>query len=104
MVEEYVGVIRSVLSRGTGYDGQLFRTGLIPLDGAPVRADLPVWLGALGPRMLALAGRIADGVILNLMTPAQAGQAAPSPPPQPRGTSRMPRRFPTLFPGRAAPG
>ena len=26
--------------------------------------------------MLALAGRIADGVILNLMTPAQAGQAA----------------------------
>jgi alkanesulfonate monooxygenase SsuD/methylene tetrahydromethanopterin reductase-like flavin-dependent oxidoreductase (luciferase family) len=26
--------------------------------------------------MLALAGRVADGVILNLMTPAQAGQAA----------------------------
>ena len=26
--------------------------------------------------MLALAGRIADGVILNLMTPAQAGEAA----------------------------
>ena len=43
---------------------------------SPARADLPVWLGALGPRMLALAGRIADGVILNLMTPAQAGQAA----------------------------
>jgi alkanesulfonate monooxygenase SsuD/methylene tetrahydromethanopterin reductase-like flavin-dependent oxidoreductase (luciferase family) len=41
-----------------------------------VRAGLPVWLGALGPRMLALAGRIADGVILNLMTPAQAGEAA----------------------------
>ena len=76
MVEEYVGVIRSVLNRGTGYDGQLFRTGMIPLDSPPARADLPVWLGALGPRMLALAGRIADGVILNLMTPAQAGQAA----------------------------
>ena len=76
MVEEYVGVVRSVLNRGTGYDGQLFRTGMIPLDSPPARADLPVWLGALGPRMLALAGRIADGVILNLMTPAQAGQAA----------------------------
>ena len=76
MVEEYVGVIRSVLNRGTGYDGQLFRTGMIPLDSAPARPDLPVWLGALRPRMLALAGRIADGVILNLMTPAQAGQAA----------------------------
>jgi len=50
--------------------------GLVPLDSPPVRAGLPVWLGALGPRMLELAGRIADGVILNLMTPAQAGQAA----------------------------
>lgn len=76
MVEEYVEVVRSVLNRGTGYDGQLFRTGMIPLDSPPVRAGLPVWLGALGPRMLALAGRIADGVILNLMTPAQAGEAA----------------------------
>ncbi len=35
MVEEYVGVIRSVLNRGTGYDGQLFRTGMIPLDSPP---------------------------------------------------------------------
>src|SRR5215831_10795505 len=76
IVEEYVGVVRSVLNRGTGYDGRLFRTGMVPLDSPPVRAGLPVWLGALGPRMLALAGRIADGVILNLMTPAQAGQAA----------------------------
>jgi 5,10-methylenetetrahydromethanopterin reductase len=76
MVEEYVAVVRSVLNKGTGYDGQLFRTGMIPLDSPPVRAGLPVWLGALGPRMLALAGRIADGVILNLMTPVQAGEAA----------------------------
>ena len=76
MIEEYVGVVRAVLNRGTGYDGQLFRTGMVPLDSPPVRADLPVYLAALGPRMLALAGRIADGVILNLMTPAQAGQAA----------------------------
>ena len=62
MIEEYVAVVRSVLNRGTGYDGHLFRTGTIPLDSPPARAGLPVWL--------------ADGVILNLMTPAQAGQAA----------------------------
>jgi alkanesulfonate monooxygenase SsuD/methylene tetrahydromethanopterin reductase-like flavin-dependent oxidoreductase (luciferase family) len=76
MIEEYVAVIRTVLTEAPGYDGQLFRTGAVPLDSPPVRADLPVYLAALGPRMLALAGRIADGVILNLMTPAQAGQAA----------------------------
>jgi 5,10-methylenetetrahydromethanopterin reductase len=76
MIEEYVGVVRAVLGGAPGgYDGQLYRTGLVPLDSPPVRAGLPVYLAALGPRMLALAGRIADGVILNLMTPAQAGAA-----------------------------
>ena len=76
MIEEYVGVVRAVLGGGAGYDGQVFRTGPVPLDSAPVRPDLPIYLAALGPRMAELAGRIADGVILNLMTPAQAGQAA----------------------------
>ncbi len=77
MIEEYVGVIRAVLGgQAAGYDGQVFRTGMVPLDRPPERADLPVYLAALGPRMLELAGRISDGVILNLMTPAQAGQAA----------------------------
>jgi 5,10-methylenetetrahydromethanopterin reductase len=77
MIEEYVGVVRAVLhGQAAGYDGQVFRTGMVPLDSPPVRADLPVYLAALGPRMLALAGRVADGVMLNLMTPAQAGLAA----------------------------
>ena len=77
MIEEYVGVVRAVLrGQAAGYDGRVFRTGVVPLDSPPVRADLPIYLAALGPRMLELAGRIADGVILNLMTPAQAGRAA----------------------------
>jgi alkanesulfonate monooxygenase SsuD/methylene tetrahydromethanopterin reductase-like flavin-dependent oxidoreductase (luciferase family) len=77
MIEEYVGVVRAVLrGQAAGYDGRVFRTGMVPLDSPPVRADLPIYLAALGPRMLELAGRIADGVMLNLMTPAQAGQAA----------------------------
>jgi alkanesulfonate monooxygenase SsuD/methylene tetrahydromethanopterin reductase-like flavin-dependent oxidoreductase (luciferase family) len=49
---------------------------MVPLDSPPVRAGLPLYLAALGPRMLELVGRIADGVILNLMSPAQAGEAA----------------------------
>ncbi len=77
MIEEYVAVVRAVLAGDIGgFTGDVFRTGMVPLDGPVVRADLPVYLGALGPRMLALAGRIADGVILNLMSPAQAGEAA----------------------------
>jgi 5,10-methylenetetrahydromethanopterin reductase len=77
MVEEYLAVVRAVLAGSpAGHAGGLFRTGMIPLDSPPVRADLPIYLGALGPRMLELAGRIADGVVLNLMSPAQAGEAA----------------------------
>jgi alkanesulfonate monooxygenase SsuD/methylene tetrahydromethanopterin reductase-like flavin-dependent oxidoreductase (luciferase family) len=76
MIEEYVAVIRGVLGGGAGYDGRVFRTGMVPLDAPPVRTELPIYLAALGPRMAELAGRIADGVILNLMSPAQAGRAA----------------------------
>ena len=77
MVAEYVAVVRAVLAGDpAGFAGKLFRTGMVPLDSPPVRPGLPVYLAALGPRMLELAGRIADGVILNLMSPAQAGRAA----------------------------
>ena len=77
MMEEYTAVVRAVLGGiPGGYEGRVFRSGMVPLDSPPVRAALPVYLAALGPRMLELAGRIADGVILNLMTPAQAGEAA----------------------------
>ncbi|MEU5876020.1 LLM class flavin-dependent oxidoreductase [Spirillospora sp. NPDC047279] len=74
MTEEYVGVVRAVLA-GKEHEGEVFRTAPIPLDRPP-RAGMPVYLAALGPRMLDLAGRIADGVILNLMSPRQAGEAA----------------------------
>ena len=76
MIEEYVGVVRAVLAGGAGYEGRVFRTGRVPLDCPPVRVNLPIYLAALGPRMLELAGRIADSVILNLVTPVQAGEAA----------------------------
>jgi alkanesulfonate monooxygenase SsuD/methylene tetrahydromethanopterin reductase-like flavin-dependent oxidoreductase (luciferase family) len=77
MIEEYTAVVRAVLEGSPdGYDGAVFRTGMVPLDSPPVRERLPIYLAALGPRMLELAGRIADGVILNLMSPAQAAEAA----------------------------
>jgi 5,10-methylenetetrahydromethanopterin reductase len=77
MIEEYVAVVRAVLGgSAAGFQGRLLRAGPVPLDSPPLRPGLPVYLAALGPRMLALAGRIADGAILNLMSAAQAGQAA----------------------------
>jgi F420-dependent oxidoreductase-like protein len=71
---EYVDVIRKVLRRDgpLSYEGEFVR---LPYDGPhswgmgkplkvmvhPLRADLPIYLGAEGPKNVALAGEIADG-------------------------------------------
>jgi alkanesulfonate monooxygenase SsuD/methylene tetrahydromethanopterin reductase-like flavin-dependent oxidoreductase (luciferase family) len=41
----------------------------------PMAAPVPVWIAALGPKAVELAGGIADGVILNWCTPERVGEA-----------------------------
>ncbi|GAA3562179.1 LLM class F420-dependent oxidoreductase [Amycolatopsis ultiminotia] len=69
---EYVTVIRKVLAREgpVTFDGQFFQ---LPLQGGaglgkplkptvhPLRADLPIYLAAEGPKNVALAAEICDG-------------------------------------------
>ena len=43
----------------------------------PLRADLPIWLGAEGPRNVALAAEIADGWIPLFFSPSSAGLYEP---------------------------
>ena len=62
--EEAIGVIRDLVEgRAVTYDGtelQLTWTG---------RSSLPVWVAGYGPMALAMTGRVADGVILQLADP-----------------------------------
>lgn len=75
MIEEYVGLVRAIWS-GQSFHGEVFTLARpFVLDRVPPRTQLPIYLAALQPRMLALAGRIADGVIFTLMSPEQAGDA-----------------------------
>ena len=59
----------------------LFREGEAELDGGRLRLDLlperppPIWIAALGPRAVRLAGEVADGVILNWCTPERVAEA-----------------------------
>ncbi len=48
--------------------------------GLALRVDLPIpiWIAALGPRAVALAGRLADGVLLNWCTPERVARARSS--------------------------
>jgi alkanesulfonate monooxygenase SsuD/methylene tetrahydromethanopterin reductase-like flavin-dependent oxidoreductase (luciferase family) len=61
-LEEAITVVRALSGGGdpVTYDGEFSQlTGLIPAD-APAP---PIWIGALGPKMLAVTGRLADGWI-----------------------------------------
>ena len=69
VTREYVAVLRAALTGRVQHQGARYRvswqSGLVRLPAPP-----PVLLGGLSPRMLELAGEIADGVVLWLAAPA----------------------------------
>ncbi|GAA2879327.1 LLM class F420-dependent oxidoreductase [Actinoplanes cyaneus] len=80
---EYVGIVRAALRGGpVSHDGTYYplpATGSSPaplhLFTEPLRADLPIYLAAVGPRNLRLAGEIADGWIGVFASPAAVKSA-----------------------------
>lgn len=75
-VDEAVRATRAILAGERGFSGETVTVDRFRLGTAPA-GPIGVWVGALGPRMLRLAGAVGDGVCLNLMTaPAVAGQLA----------------------------
>ena len=71
MMRDYLSVLRPLLAgERVDYEGPVATlTGGRLAIGPPPRT--PVYLGALGPKMLRLAGELADGVALNWCTPEQ---------------------------------
>lgn len=65
LMREYVTALSDLLSgRSVTVDGRYVRLADVGLDWAP-QQRLPVLIGGSGPKTLALAGEIADGVILD---------------------------------------
>ena len=75
VTREYVAALRSALAGRVQHQGARYRvnwqSGLPRLPAPP-----PILLGGLGPRMLELAGEIADGVVLWLAAPAYVREQA----------------------------
>ena len=71
-LEEAVGLVRALVSREevTSRDGR-FNLTSARLAVRPPTTKLPIYLGAIGPNALRLAGSIADGVLLNAYTPTE---------------------------------
>ena len=67
-MREYVSIVRSSLQEGSAsVDGSHFVAHWS--YSGPRRGDIPLMISALSPRMLELAGEVADGVVLWMCSP-----------------------------------
>ena len=67
-MREYVAILRACFAGEDPPEGELFHTRF-RFMGLEPRADMPIYVAGLSPRMLRLAGEIGDGVTLWLCNP-----------------------------------
>ncbi|MGH2829266.1 MAG: LLM class flavin-dependent oxidoreductase [Actinomycetota bacterium] len=68
-MRDYVTILRSALTQAqVSHDGATFSAHFGFLGFQP--PEVPILVGALGPKMLQLAGELADGVVLWMSSPA----------------------------------
>jgi F420-dependent oxidoreductase-like protein len=67
-MREYVAIVRAILRGDEPPPGEKWQT-TFRLSGVRRRPGLPIFIAALSPAMLRLAGEIADGVVLWLCNP-----------------------------------
>jgi alkanesulfonate monooxygenase SsuD/methylene tetrahydromethanopterin reductase-like flavin-dependent oxidoreductase (luciferase family) len=78
-LEEAIAILRAFWSGGRSltFDGEHYRVRGIRPGPRPAH-EIGIWLGALGPRMLRVTGRLADGWVpsMSYVPPAQARDAS----------------------------
>lgn len=66
-LSEYVTVVRRIQTgQPADYSGNILKLARFRLYTSPALPPVPVYLGAMGEKSIALAGKIADGVIVTL--------------------------------------
>ncbi len=68
-MREYASIVRALFRGEPAPQGEFFNTDFAFMGYDP-RPDLPIYIAGLSPRMLRLAGEIADGVVLWLCGPS----------------------------------
>ncbi len=71
-MKEYVEILRAAYSgeRVPDYEGDFYATrGSFKMAFRPPEGGLRVWIAGLGPQMARLAGRIGDGIVVNMANP-----------------------------------
>jgi 5,10-methylenetetrahydromethanopterin reductase len=79
-MRETIEVMRRLLAlENVTFHGEFHHVDGIELDvvhGRRESRDVPIYIGATGPKMMQLAGEIADGVVLNYCVPPQYNDMA----------------------------
>ena len=76
-VRDAITIVRALLKgEEIDYAGGVFSARKVKLDYPPRRPDMPLLMAARGEQALALCGKIADGLIISNICPAEFTQAA----------------------------
>ena len=69
-VREYIEIVRAAM-RGDklSFEGKFFTAKNFKMAFRPSERRIPIYLAAFGPKMSRLAGRITDGVLINMANP-----------------------------------
>jgi alkanesulfonate monooxygenase SsuD/methylene tetrahydromethanopterin reductase-like flavin-dependent oxidoreductase (luciferase family) len=76
-VEEYVEIVRAA-TRGEklNFEGKFFAAQNFKMAFKLSGRKIPIYLAAFGPKMTRLAGKIADGVLINMANPVEIRRIA----------------------------
>jgi 5,10-methylenetetrahydromethanopterin reductase len=75
-MREVTEIVRRALTGDVvDFEGEAFRVKSAQLSMRPVRQNVPIYIAGIGPRVLELAGEVADGVFLIFPTERSIGSA-----------------------------
>ena len=70
-IREMVTIVRQILEENeVDFEGEFYTLKGATLGKLYEKPNVPIYLAALGPKMLELAGEIADGVLMNWVSPS----------------------------------
>jgi alkanesulfonate monooxygenase SsuD/methylene tetrahydromethanopterin reductase-like flavin-dependent oxidoreductase (luciferase family) len=76
-VQEYIEIVRAAMAgEKLNYQGKYFTAQNFKMAFKPSGRTMPIYLAAFGSQMTQLAGRISDGVLINMANPAEIRRIA----------------------------
>ncbi len=75
--QEYLEIVcRAMRGEKLDFDGKYFTSHAFKMAFKPGKNPIPIYLAAFGPQMTRLAGKITDGVLINMANPAEIRRIA----------------------------